>query len=357
MHPLWPTIAQRVVEGLGVQPGELIQVRDRAGQADVLQELLLAVEQAGATPLPVLLPPGYLRRLLATADPAHLTAWDHHRTRWIEQTDRVLVLQGAAPRLAGLPPAAVAAWEGATGRLIAIEDTRRLPYLLLAVPTAGGARQLGLRRAALEAAVLPALAVGAAELRQEIGRVLATVRGARRLTIRSGAGCTLDLALGDRPWLDDDGQITADDRARAGHVSNLPAGSVYTTVVEGATQGTLWLPRASGATEAVVRFEAGRITEVTAASGAAKLVRFLDHHTGEARRVGHLGVGLNPRLRQPIGWTLVDEHVRGALFVSLGENRYLGGQNESSLNVDYAVPGATLLVDDRVIVDAGQVVV
>jgi leucyl aminopeptidase (aminopeptidase T) len=357
MHHLWPSIAQRAVEALGARSGELVEVHDLAGRADVLHELLLTIEQAGATPLPVLLPPGYLRRLLATADVAHLAAWDRHRARWIERADRVLVLQGAAPRLAGAPRAAVEAWEAATGRLNAIEEERRLPSLLLATPTAAVARRAGRPLTALEAAVLPALAVSADELRREVDRMLAAVRGGRRLTIRSATGDGLHLALGDRPWLDDDGRITADDRGRGGHVANLPAGAVYTTVVEGETRGTLWLPRAGAATEVALRFEAGRIVEVTAASGAAILARFLDRHSGEPRRVGHVGVGLNPRLGQPVGWTLVDEHAHGAVFISLGENRYLGGQNESSLNVDYAIPGATLHVDDRAVVDAGRVVV
>ena len=44
----------------------------------------------------------------------------------------------------------------------------------------------------------------------------------------------------------------------------------------------------------------------------------------------------------------------GYLFISLGENRYMGGRNESSLNVDDALPGATLVVDDRVVVREGK---
>jgi hypothetical protein len=55
-----------------------------------------------------------------------------------------------------------------------------------------------------------------------------------------------------------------------------------------------------------------------------------------------------------VGWPLVDEHVQGAVFVALGENRYLGGENASSLNVDVAVANATLLCDGRQIVEDGR---
>jgi hypothetical protein len=57
---------------------------------------------------------------------------------------------------------------------------------------------------------------------------------------------------------------------------------------------------------------------------------------------------------------VVDEHVHDYLFMALGKNRYIGGQNESSLNVDDALAGVALEVDDgamelegKLSVDAG----
>ncbi len=138
--------------------------------------------------------------------------------------------------------------------------------------------------------------------------------------------------------------------ARGAHVANLPAGSVYTTVVETETSGRL---RLDG--EVIVRFEHGAVVEISGGSRADEIRSLFDHHDANARRVSHIGVGLNPRLRQPIGWTLIDEHIHGALFIAFGENRYLGGANESTLNVDYALPGATLLADGRTVINAGAI--
>ena len=73
--------------------------------------------------------------------------------------------------------------------------------------------------------------------------------------------------------------------------------------------------------------------------------------------MSHIGIGLNPYLHHPTGWTIVDEHIHGAVFIALGENRYMGGQNESSLNVDYALGGVSLEVDGRTIVSQGKVIV
>jgi len=352
---MWVRIARRIVQGLDVQPGELVQVRDHAGRFDVLKEISLAIELAGATPLPEITPADYLRHLLGRAAPDYLEHWDRHRQKWMTEIDRIVSLSGA--EFDPVPRDKFDAWRRATSRLTIIEEERRLPFIVVAIPTEMRAQQLGMTFEALEKALLPALGAGVEELQREIGRVLEAVRGARMLTIQSGHNHTLHLARGDRNWLNDDGYIDAADRIQGSIVSNLPAGSIYTTVLEGETHGSLWLPKAASAVDVVLRFDAGRIVEVEAGQGAGELVDLLDSHSGEPRRVGHVGIGLNPYLDRPMGWTIVDEHVYGHMFISLGENRHMGGQNESSLNIDFAIPDATLLADGRVIIAGGKVAI
>src|SRR5690606_41574148 len=67
------------------------------------------------------------------------------------------------------------------------------------------------------------------------------------IVIGTGDSCELHLYHGDRRWHVDDGVIDDEDRRRQTIVSNLPAGSVYTTVLEERTHGRLYLPSAPGA--------------------------------------------------------------------------------------------------------------
>lgn len=345
----WDAAARRAAAGLGVEAGELILVRDRAGRRDVFEAMLLAVEERGATPLPELVTTAYLRGLMARTPVEHLKTWDRHRLGWMNQIDRMLVLEGMPIALADVPEAALAAWRRAVGRIVAADDARRLPFMLVAVPTPERAASVGLPLDELEAMLLPALAVEAETLRAEIERTLGLIGDARQLTIRTGDDCELHLVLGNRAWLDDAGAIRPGDRERGAHVANLPAGSVYTTVLEGETHGRIHI----GLENVILRFEAGSVVEIDGGEQAEAMRAMLDHHGAGARRISHIGIGLNPALRRFIGWTLVDEHVHGAIFLALGENRYLGGENESTLNVDYALPAATLLADDRVVVNNG----
>ena len=355
MDGAWESLAQRLVTGLDVQPGELIQVRGDPGSYEFLLELTLAIELAGATPLPELLPGDYSTRLLGSASPAYLAEWHRRRLPLLEQVDRVLTFQRPPLELSSIPPEALAAWERSTHQLIELEEARGLPVLVAALPSAGWAQHLGLPQGDLEAVMMPALTAGVEELQAEIARILPALEGGETIEFHSGAGHALTLQRGGRPWLSDDGLIDAADRARGAVVSNLPAGSIYTTVLEDRAEGSLYLPRAGEAEEVVFHFEGGRIRVVEAAGGGEALEAWLDGHSGEPRRISHVGVGLNPHLREPLGWTIVDEHVHGCLFFALGENRYMGGENASSLNVDYTIPGASILVNGRAVVPEGRI--
>jgi len=350
-------VTHRIVDGLGVRAGELISVRDDAGCFELLLEILLTIERLGATPLPSLTPAEYMERLWNESPRTYLAQWDRHRQAWSRHSDRVLVLLGAYPEFDTVPDEAFQAWELAVERLTAIEEERRLPVLLVAVPTEDRATQLGLSLEAMEKILVPALLVSTEELQSEIDRVLNPLRAVQHITIQTGEEHALLLERGGRAWLNDDGCIDETDRLQGAIVSNLPAGSIYTTVVESETRGSIQLPKAGPARDVVLHFDGGRIVDIDAATGGARLAKWLDGHSGEARRVGHIGIGLNPNLDQPIGWTFVDHCARGFLWISLGENQYMGGQNESSLNVDLELPHATLWADERAIVVDGTVAV
>jgi leucyl aminopeptidase (aminopeptidase T) len=351
----WGQIGRRVVSGLGVQRGELIAVRDNVGRLDVLLEVLLEIELRGATPLVQHVPPAYIERFLQQVPPDILAEWDRHRAAWAKQQDRVLVLTSAERGFDEVPRARLRIWQEAVARLTELEDQPPRPYLLVAIPSAARAAQLDMSEAELEAILLPAVAASTKELQGEIDRVLALASSGGDMVLHSREGHMLRLQQGDRTWLSDDGYIDRADIERAANASNLPAGSIYTTVIEGETEGSLWLPKAAGARDVVFTFREGRIERIEAASGEAALRDLFDRHSGEPRRVSHIGVGLNPYLHEPIGWTLVDEHVHGYVFIAFGENRYMGGKNASSLNVDFALPGATLLVNGRTVVSKGAI--
>ncbi|GFP23042.1 hypothetical protein HKBW3S09_00509, partial [Candidatus Hakubella thermalkaliphila] len=47
-----------------------------------------------------------------------------------------------------------------------------------------------------------------------------------------------------------------------------------------------------------------------------------------------LGIGLNPMITQMVGYTLTDEKIIGTVHLAIGNNKTMGGQNDSDLHWD-----------------------
>ncbi len=347
-------LAWRAVNGAGVQPGELIVVMDHAGRDDVLRKVLLNIDLIGATPLPEIAPPDHLAKVLYAAETEHIAQMDKHRAAWMQQCDRIIVLNGGWLDLADAPAESIQAWSDAQSRLAEIEEARHTPNIVVAVPNEAQAQRLGITLTDLENLLHDPIVAPLLNLQNAALRIQHKLSG-ESFILRSGANCVLRMKHGNRPVLMDDGYIDDADRAHGAVLSNLPAGSVYTTVLEDTAEGALFLPAAGDARDVTLHFKEGCVFRVEAASGADEVEAMFDAHAGESRRIGHISIGANPHLRRPIGWPLVDEHVWGALFVSFGENRYMGGENASALNEAFALPDVALEIDGATLLEYGRV--
>jgi leucyl aminopeptidase (aminopeptidase T) len=323
MTGLWRQVAARAVDGIDPPPRGLVVVRDRCGRPEPLWAVTVELERRGVTALTEIVPDQVLVEVLATTPPERLEGWSRHRAALLESADGVVSIAATLPPLEHAPQQAAAAWLRGRAAMHAVEARRGLPLMVLAVPTARLARDLGRPLGQLDRAALPAMAAPLAELRADIAAALARVAEAEALVLET-PGCRLVLHRGDRVWLSDDGQISPEDRARGAVVSNLPAGSVYTTVLEGRTEGSVRLSSVDRARDVVLTFRAGRV-----------------------------GFGLNRRIPAETGWSLLDHHRAGAVFLALGENRYMGGANASTLNEDFLVAQPTLSAADHLVVDQG----
>ena len=326
------SLVRRVVDALPTASGEVL-IRDRAGDLVLVERISQECRTRGLVPLVEHVSNAELRRRIASSSPAELAGWDLGRVEVAAEVSGLIVLGGWRLDVADLPAASVAAWSAAVGRVEAVIEGRRVPTVVVAVPTEEAASSLGMSVRELEACVLPSIALSASELSSATGGLADALARGSSIELRTSVGALL-VERGDRPLLVDDGVVDASDIRVGATVSNLPAGSVYWTVLEDATRGSVELVDGT-----VLEFGSdGRVM-----SG---------EFAGE--RVSHLGVGANPLVTGSIGWTIVDEHRAGAVFLALGENRHLGGENESAVNVDLLPAAPTMLVAGATVVADGR---
>jgi aminopeptidase len=140
--------------------------------------------------------------------------------------------------------------------------------------------------------------------------------------------------------------------------SNLPAGEVCLAPLEDQTEGTVVFDLAfmdgRRVEDLEVRFASGRATLVGAAREFAFVQRVVAAGGPGADVIGELGIGINPAVGSPCGYTLTDEKILGTVHLALGDNEMLGGSNPSHLHWDMMVLGPTLTVDGRPVLTDGE---
>jgi leucyl aminopeptidase (aminopeptidase T) len=180
-----------------------------------------------------------------------------------------------------------------------------------------------------------------------VARALA--RG-KRLRIHDGHGTDLTLGLAHRPVRWSTGTIRpAAQRGPYDNMITLPGGALAVALDERVAEGTIVANRTNyfddgKATGAVFHFAKGRLTEATFEQGQE---RFDEPYrtAGKGRdQPGMLRIGLNPELHDT---PQLEDVERGAVMVSVGGNRSIGGSNGASFFGWAINVGARVEIDGR----------
>src|SRR3972149_2276387 len=154
----------------------------------------------------------------------------------------------------------------------------------------------------------------------ELGRKIANrlERGSRiHLTSRTGTDLKFDITK--RPVHVQDGIVDQEDIGRGLVSTRLPSGKVEVAPLEDSAQGT-------------IVFEATK---------------------GDKANIGQFVVGLNPRV-ELIGYT-TDELALGTASVGVGENRGIGGKNDSSFAFSGTIERPTIAINGSTVMENGRI--
>jgi aminopeptidase len=170
-------------------------------------------------------------------------------------------------------------------------------------------------------------------------------------TIRiEAAGTDLTLSVAGRTWINSDGR------------RNMPSGEIFSGPLEDSARGRVrcGVPVCRGGRNLVgieLEFAGGEVVTARAQEGGPYLRSMLDIDPG-ARRLGEIGLGLNPGIDRFTGSILYDEKIGGTVHVALGRSYpETGGKNESALHWDLIIDtrqGGRLTADGRVVMEDGR---
>jgi leucyl aminopeptidase (aminopeptidase T) len=180
---------------------------------------------------------------------------------------------------------------------------------------------------------------------------------AQKAVIRSREGTDLSFSLAGRPGGVDGGIYTV-----KGAWGNLPAGEAYIAPVEGTAEGRVVVPKDGGVDiteEMTLIFQSGWVREIRGGGKGGDKLRQLMQFDSDAeehrlrRNLAELGIGTNPNAKSPTN-VLEAEKIKGTVHVAVGDSAHMGGQISCDLHEDFILPQPDLILDGKLVIEAGR---
>ena len=192
-------------------------------------------------------------------------------------------------------------------------------------------------------------------------QVKAAIAGGNEMHITNPNGTDLKLQVKGRPVLVSDGIISPADQKAGGPslAAFLPAGEVYTTPVPGSAEGkvvhTRSYFRGKQIDNLTLTIDGGKVTAMTGSGPGYADFKAEYDAVDDARKdlFGFVDLGINPNVTLPANSTVGTWVPAGAVTVGTGSNTWAGGDNSVPYGIVVFLPGSTVTLDGKTIVEKG----
>jgi leucyl aminopeptidase (aminopeptidase T) len=198
------------------------------------------------------------------------------------------------------------------------------------------------------------------KIARETAKIADSITQANEATIKSKAGTDFTFSLKGRNGKSDSGIFT-----EKGAWGNLPSGEAYCAPLEGTANGKVvvqkgWYPDLKE--NMIITFRNGRVISIDGGGQVGnrfrELLAFGKEEEPYLSRRNHaeLGVGTNPNAKRPDN-ILEAEKIRGTVHIAIGDNSHMGGAVKTDVHEDFIIPLPTLLLDNKVVMRSGRLVI
>jgi leucyl aminopeptidase (aminopeptidase T) len=351
-----------------VKDGQIVLVTGDVHALDFLEELSVAVARHGGSPLQTVTRERMALRLYEEVPEKFDKKRQAAAVALAELVDAIVKVESREEPdlLRGIPAARVAAATKTDTDVTNILRDRSVPLLIIGNglwPTAAAARVHGVSVAELTRIFWSALAVTPDELRQAGGAVKDAIGAGKQVRVTHPNGTDLTFSVEERPVLVSDGTTSPESLSDNVVETHLPAGEVLVVPVRDSANGRVVVGR--------MPFEGGWLEQFSLEFKQGRVVRHQGKPTGAYKRfqqlyaaapkIGRdefalLDIGVNRGARASNGNALLSSIPAGTVTVGIGNNTRGGGETDIPFSFVAPLAGATVTVDDRAIVEKGELV-
>lgn len=332
-------IIPNIVKGLEIKDSATVILNFWGENKDlnILDEFTIEIAKVGAIPIKIQQSREFIKRCLEEVSLEHLI-FDDKKFEVIKNAEVVIDIftYGIAPHNE-LPKDKIGLYKEYMRKLFSVMSHEKDIFVQVRIPTEENAIDEGIDYELYKKSMYQALTVDCKELKEECARIGTRLEGKEEIAIYTGDNNVLKLNINKRKWNKDDGR------------GDIPYGEVYIAPVEDSVNGRILIPQVGleGITlrDVLLEFENGKIISCSENS----LVEFIKHFPGDSDVIAEFGIGLNDKIKEFVGCSLIDEKRKGTAHIAIGMNNMFGGNNESPLHMDFIFIPEKIEIDDAII--------
>jgi aminopeptidase len=357
-------LAQRlVVQNAAVQQGDHVLITGGARDLELLENIAVNVRKHGAFPLITIESDRLTRRLFTDVPAKYDTQLPEFFAVLANYVDIVINVESneQADLLADIAPERMqnrARAAASIGEVLRRRGVRQITLGNGLYPTTNLARQFGIGQDQLSDIFWKGVNVNYADLTATGDRLRRTLSTGTSLLITNPNGTNLRMNIAGRPVMVSDGTMSPESITRGEKTQVwLPAGEVFLTPVAGTADGKIvinhYFYQGRDIEDLTLIVKEGRITSMTAKSGFEPLrAAYATAGTGRDS-LSVLDFGINPDVKIPAASRMVAWMPLGTVTLSVGNNTWAGGDNDVSFGLSLFLPGSTVSLDGKPLVENG----
>lgn len=360
-------LAQRLVtQSAGVKKDEIVLVLGRPHDAELLENLAVNVRKVGAFPLIVYNSDRLSKRMFFDVPPEFDSQPNALLMRLADDVDVVINVANATSEnlLEGADPKRMAARTKAdepVGQAFLRNNVRTVEIGNNMYPTPWRAERYGMSEDDLGNAFWQGVNLDYSQLQTRGEEVRKAIAAGDEVHVTHPNGTDLKLSIQGRKVLVSDGIISEEDRKVSGATAAayLPAGEVYTTPVPGSAEGKLVHTRTYFRGKPIdnltLAISGGKVTGMSGSGPGYNDFKAEYDAIDDARKdlVGFIDFGINPNITLPANSQVGTWMPAGAVTLGTGGNDWAGGDNSVPYGIIVFLPGATVTLDGKPVVEKG----
>ena len=366
--PRLAEIAHKVVNiSAAVKPGEVVVISGGVQKLPLMEALAIEAAKAGALVEPLFVTTDRLQRaFLADVPEEYLGQPNPTMEKWLKTIDVWISTansEDAKAVLEGIPSTKLSKAARSDEAVRTALNNSKIRRVYIGVPNKKDAEYDRVDWSTYQNMQWDAINADYQEMMKKGNQLAKMLEDAKSIRISSPAGTDITMASGHRKAFVVAGILgerAKESGAFLGRQASLPGGTVVIAPIESSANGKVVAPKDTCRpyeylTGATYVFKDGQMVSFNAKGNPECFEQDFAAYTGDKDRIASLQIGLNPASKvMEDGSEYRPGEAAGMVYIGMGNNQLLGGNNKTEFGWSIPVVKATVEVDGKTVVKDGR---